>query len=82
MGKNTRNVPWSVLADEETGETSGVGKDEKKKNIVPRSTRGDDDLLQLEPNQINEILQLHSADHPGMRLVTVPLTGVNFLNWS
>ncbi|KAK4400314.1 hypothetical protein Sango_1137500 [Sesamum angolense] len=30
----------------------------------------------------NEILQLHGADHPGMVLVSAPLTGKNYLNWS
>ncbi|KAL0373067.1 UNVERIFIED_CONTAM: Retrovirus-related Pol polyprotein from transposon RE2 [Sesamum calycinum] len=30
----------------------------------------------------NETLQLHGADHPGMVLVSVPLTGKNYLNWS
>ncbi|KAL0297668.1 UNVERIFIED_CONTAM: hypothetical protein Sradi_6818900 [Sesamum radiatum] len=27
-------------------------------------------------------LQLHGSDHPGMVLVSVPLTGKNYLNWS
>lgn len=36
----------------------------------------------LPPHQINEILQLHNADHPGIQLVCTQLTGVNFLNWS
>ncbi|KAL0414381.1 UNVERIFIED_CONTAM: hypothetical protein Sradi_1639800 [Sesamum radiatum] len=27
-------------------------------------------------------LQLHGSDHPGMVLVSAPLTGNNFLNWS
>ncbi|KAL0339180.1 UNVERIFIED_CONTAM: hypothetical protein Sangu_1440100 [Sesamum angustifolium] len=30
----------------------------------------------------NEILQLHDADHPGMVLVSTPLIGKNYLNWS
>ncbi|KAL0358381.1 UNVERIFIED_CONTAM: hypothetical protein Sangu_0687500 [Sesamum angustifolium] len=29
-----------------------------------------------------EFLQLHGADHPGMVLVSAPLTGKNYLNWS
>ncbi|KAL0399261.1 UNVERIFIED_CONTAM: Retrovirus-related Pol polyprotein from transposon RE1 [Sesamum radiatum] len=29
-----------------------------------------------------EVLQLHGADHPGMVLVSAPLTGKNYLNWS
>lgn len=88
MVKAARHVPWSVLADEEIGESSGTGgKDEKKKQAMHGSDGGEtggggDDLFQLEPHQINEILQLHNADHPGMQLVTAPLTGVNFLNWS
>lgn len=27
-------------------------------------------------------MNLHSSDHPGMTLVTAPLTGKNFLAWS
>ncbi|KAL0455787.1 UNVERIFIED_CONTAM: hypothetical protein Slati_0917900 [Sesamum latifolium] len=30
----------------------------------------------------NEALQLHGADHPGMVLVSAPLTRKNYLNWS
>ncbi|KAK4410095.1 hypothetical protein Sango_0082500 [Sesamum angolense] len=30
----------------------------------------------------NEALQLHEADHPGMVLVSAPLTRKNYLNWS
>ncbi|KAL0366871.1 UNVERIFIED_CONTAM: hypothetical protein Sradi_3577200 [Sesamum radiatum] len=30
----------------------------------------------------NEALQLHRADHPGMVLVSAPLTRKNYLNWS
>ncbi|KAL0313534.1 UNVERIFIED_CONTAM: hypothetical protein Sradi_5752700 [Sesamum radiatum] len=29
-----------------------------------------------------EKLQLHGSDHPGMVLVSAPLTGNNYLNWS
>ncbi|KAL2253270.1 UNVERIFIED_CONTAM: hypothetical protein Sindi_0121700 [Sesamum indicum] len=29
-----------------------------------------------------ERLQLHGSDHPGMTLVSAPLTGNNYLNWS
>ncbi|KAL0417020.1 UNVERIFIED_CONTAM: hypothetical protein Slati_3533900 [Sesamum latifolium] len=32
--------------------------------------------------EVNEALQLHGADHPGMVLVSAPLTRKNFLNWS
>ncbi|KAL0396296.1 UNVERIFIED_CONTAM: hypothetical protein Scaly_0078000 [Sesamum calycinum] len=31
---------------------------------------------------IPERLQLHGSDHPGMVLVSAPLTGNNYLNWS
>ena len=32
--------------------------------------------------QKDEEMQLQNSDHPGMTLVSVPLTGDNFLPWS
>ncbi|KAL0316466.1 UNVERIFIED_CONTAM: hypothetical protein Sradi_5524800 [Sesamum radiatum] len=42
------------------------------------STSGSGNGAQVE----NEALQLHRADHPGMVLVSAPLTRKNYLNWS
>ncbi|KAL2227927.1 UNVERIFIED_CONTAM: hypothetical protein Sindi_1772400 [Sesamum indicum] len=33
-------------------------------------------------SSLPERLQLHRSDHPGMMLVSAPLTGNNYLNWS
>ena len=45
-----------------------------------------EDEMGIKRNQIvvdnNDPLFLYNSDHPGMVLVTAPLTGKNFLTWS
>ncbi|KAL2235965.1 UNVERIFIED_CONTAM: hypothetical protein Sindi_1328700, partial [Sesamum indicum] len=36
----------------------------------------------MQGNTLPERLQLHGSDHPGMVLVSAPLTEKNYLNWS
>lgn len=42
----------------------------------------DDEELQLTGREIREILRLQTSDHPGMKLVSDPLTSANFNQWS
>lgn len=37
---------------------------------------------ELQAKQIEETFYLHPSDHPGMQLVSAPLTAMNFMNWS
>ncbi|XP_057803812.1 uncharacterized protein LOC131019143 [Salvia miltiorrhiza] len=87
MGK-IRHTKWNVLVDEEAGTMNEEDMEDSSANEDLRRRSGDDrrnhrsDSSALDSKQIEEILQLHNADHPGMQLVSAQLTGNNFLNWS
>lgn len=87
MSKLHRKPRWNELFGEGSG--SGRDSDPRKPNKDGEGTPSDsseddaiDPVTQLTVAQIAEILFLQPSDHPGMQLVTAPLTGNNFLNWS
>ena len=68
----------------------GAGQQESRTSRTPstnpRERNVEDGEQQTGENPLkfleDEAMNLHSSDHPGMNLVSVPLTGVNFLSWS
>ena len=68
----------------------GAGQQESRTSHIlsanPRERNVEDGEQQIEENSSkfleDEAMNLHSSNHPGMNLVSAPLTGVNFLSWS
>ncbi|XP_057803659.1 uncharacterized protein LOC131018991 [Salvia miltiorrhiza] len=79
MGK-VRHTPWNILLDEEAGDRNQrqeepVPKDDLRNRSGGFRSSEETSSQSLDPKQIEEILQLHNADHPGMQLVSAQLTG-------
>lgn len=64
------------MFDDEQGETSTGERRIPRRDYSEYAAHGDDEEnLDPETQQIQEILHLHAADHPGMQLVAAHLTG-------
>lgn len=75
------NKRWSELFREEGARSTsrngrnGGGDDSDSSNSF-------EDVGNFTAREVREILRLRDSDHPGMQLVSSPLTGNNFYQWS
>ncbi|KAK6115405.1 hypothetical protein DH2020_007674 [Rehmannia glutinosa] len=72
MPRHPRNTAWNVLTKDQHDE---VGDDFSKENFEDGSGS-----RQVVP-RTDDTFTLHNSDHPGMVLVTNPLTDTNYLSW-
>lgn len=86
VGLNNRNI----LRDEK-GDSSASGRNQRdgkmkdtymEFNDADKEFKNDFGTVDLQAKEIKEILYLYPSDYPGMQLVSVPLTSMNFMNWS
>lgn len=95
-GRGGRNTQWRDLLRDEKASGSGVNRASREGKFKDLDFEFDDEELEdqskeftnefaaeeLLPKQIEELLYFHPSDHPGMALVSAPLTTLNFMNWS
>lgn len=80
------NRRWSEVLKHGGGIGSSGTKDERSAGDDGGGTNIDPfdggEGTELTAQEIREILCLQPSDHPGMQLVSTPLTGNNFYQWS
>lgn len=90
-GRNGGKLQWREMLRDERGESSGMGRNQREDklndpemefNDADEEFHNDFGSVDLPEKQIKEIMYLHPSDHPGMQLVSAPLTSMNFMNWS